>query len=155
MARAVVSLIHLLCKGKKMNSKLSFMVASVMFLIAMPALAEWDFAQPHVQVCNLSSSVEVNTCLGAREGEVDKRLNAVYQQLKNMTSGDDTSLLVAAQRAWLKFREKECKFFNPKEFNFNTHYQFEQMRCDIDMAEKRIKDIERYLDKSGCGSCRW
>ena len=147
--------LRLLRKGMAMNSKLPFIVGSLLFLINMPVFAEWDFAQSHVKACNLTSSAEVNTCLGTREGEVDKRLNAVYQQLKNMTSGDDTSLLVAAQKAWLNFREQECKFFNPKEFNFNTHYQFEQMRCDIDMAEKRIKDLERYLEWSGCGSCRW
>lgn len=121
----------------------------------MTSSADWDFSKPHVQDCNLTSAADVNVCLGEKKREVDKRFNTVYQQLKKKTSDNDTVLLISAQRAWLKFRDEECKFFNPKEFNFNSFYVFNQTICEIDMAEKRIKDLERYLDWSGCGSCRW
>ena len=129
--------------------------ALLLFALTMPASADWDFSKPHVQECNLSSALQVNECLGERDRNVDKRLNFAYQKLKKMTSGSDTVLLVSAQKAWLNFREEECKFFNPKEFNFNSYYVYEQMICEIDMNEKRIKDLERYLEWTGCGSCRW
>jgi uncharacterized protein YecT (DUF1311 family) len=40
----------------------------------------------------------------------DKKLNLVYKQLVKKLSAEEKSLLVQAQRDWIKFRDSHCAF---------------------------------------------
>ena len=132
-----------------------YFLVIVLLSATLFASEDWNFSKKYVAECDSELPSKINNCLEKRYKSVDKKLNTIYQILKKKTINNDTVLLVSAQKSWLKFKEEECKFYNPKELNFGSYYIFEQLVCEIDMTEKRIKDLERYLKRSGCGSCRW
>ena len=77
--------------------------------------------------------------------KADKNLNQVYRQLKPNLDKSLQNKLVNAQRAWIQFRDKSCKF----EGYFaegGTLQPVLEMNCLADVTEQRVKDLERYLE---------
>lgn len=134
-----------------MSTKASY-VLLIIFFISSSAFANSDYEH-----CDGPTALYLE-CLGEAHTKVDDELNKIYKKLKNKTTGNDTLLLVQAQRKWLEFRESECKFFFPKELSTGTSgtfYVSQQLICEITVNRKRIDDLKEYLTWSGCGSCRW
>lgn len=76
----------------------------------------------------------------------DARLNELYGTMRTRL-GDDADakdMLVATQRAWLSFRDDECRFrasaiegsAAPMVYN----------ACIDDLTEERVEDFQQYLD---------
>ena len=90
--------------------------ALVCFLVAasMPFIAK--AADP---CANAISTIQINKCLETRHAARDKALNAAYQDLlKRLVPTDRLDKtdfprarkhLVDAQRAWITFRDEDCK----------------------------------------------
>jgi uncharacterized protein YecT (DUF1311 family) len=54
--------------------------------------------------------ISVAKCLAAEEKDYGKRLATTYQKVVELQTPGDKQVLVEAQRAWLKFQEKNCQF---------------------------------------------
>ena len=61
---------------------------------------------------NASDQATMNQCAAQQNAAADKELNALYQQITTRLKGnpDSKKLLLGAQRAWIAFRDGECKF---------------------------------------------
>jgi len=105
--------------------------------------------------CDASkTALEYNMCFSSYAESIATKLHDTYSTLKERTVGNDTQRLVDAQTAWLDYRTTECKFYNPIEFNSNTYYAAQQIRCETSLNLERIKTLDVYLSWTGCGSCR-
>jgi len=76
----------------------------------------------------------------------DKRLNELYKQIEGRLKDDaDTKkLLVAAQRAWVGFRDAECTFSTSGSAD-GSAYSVLIASCKDTLTQSRIKQFEAYL----------
>ena len=88
----------------------------------------------------------MNDCADKSYEKSDAELNALYklikQRLKNDT--DTTKLLVAAQRAWVSFRDAECKF-STLTVSGGSVYPMIYSGCVYRLTRNRIDDFKGYL----------
>jgi uncharacterized protein YecT (DUF1311 family) len=73
-------------------------------------------------------------------------LNVLYEQIKQRLKddADTTKLLVAAQRAWVTFRDAECKF-STSGVSGGSAYPMVNAECANGLTRKRIDDFKTYL----------
>lgn len=91
----------------------------LILLIGLSTLSAHVAAQTADPCASQANTLEINECLAATLAARDKALNAAYQDLlKRLNPADrfDTTdyprarkLLVDAQRAWISFRDNDCK----------------------------------------------
>ncbi|BAZ30335.1 hypothetical protein NIES4074_27910 [Cylindrospermum sp. NIES-4074] len=59
---------------------------------------------------NAQTQREINQCADLSYRNADKKLNQVYRQLLPKLPKSRQQKLIAAQQAWLKFRDSNCEF---------------------------------------------
>ncbi|WP_206614734.1 lysozyme inhibitor LprI family protein [Paenirhodobacter populi] len=77
---------------------------AVLLVAPLPALAQADCS-------NATQQVEMNACAAAAYTQADEALNAIYKQAVAAAKGqgdDGPKLLLAAQRAWIAYRDAAC-----------------------------------------------
>ena len=111
---------------------------------------KWDFAAPHKDRCSLGTMLDMNQCLAEEYKKVDAELNDVYRQLTGSLA--DASALRKSQAAWVRFRELDCEYVSSGIGSGGSLKPFSDNACRIDLTEKRIRDLQRYLtwDCNGC-----
>jgi uncharacterized protein YecT (DUF1311 family) len=73
-----------------------------------------DLYTPQLKICIDKSggvTVAMIDCINAEAKIQDRQLNANYQSLLALLSEPRKRELLESQRAWLKFRELNCKFY--------------------------------------------
>lgn len=105
----------------------------------LPALAADNCA-------SAASQAELDRCYGNAFKASDKELNTLYRRVEDRLKPDPdaTRLLVAAQKAWLAFRDAECAFATSKNAD-GSAYPMLQAICLLGLTEKRIADLKIYL----------
>lgn len=136
-----------------MRAALRSITLSFGSLLVSTALAQddkWDFSTPHKQRCSVGTMLDMNQCLADEYKKVDARLNSVYTQLTS--SLVDPSALRRSQTAWLRFRDLDCEYVSSGIGTGGSERPFSDNACRIDKTEKRIRDLQRYLewDCNGC-----
>ncbi|PKA40301.1 lysozyme inhibitor LprI family protein [Rhizobium sullae] len=99
------------------------------------------------QVCgDLTNQTDMNICAGKAYQKSDAELNALYKQIEARLKDDaDTKkLLVAAQKAWVRFRDAECNFSSSTVAG-GTAYPFISSTCLDTITKSRIEDLKGYL----------
>ncbi|MDH0863297.1 lysozyme inhibitor LprI family protein [Mitsuaria sp. GD03876] len=100
---------------------------------------------------NAVSTVDMNDCAAQEQQQVEKQLNAVYQRVLAATPAKvDAQVpakprqrLVEAQRAWVKFREADCKaVYELWADGSIRNLQF--LGCMQEHAKLRIKQLEAF-----------
>jgi uncharacterized protein YecT (DUF1311 family) len=111
---------------------------------------KWDFAAPHKQRCSLGTMLDMNRCLAEEYKKVDGRLNETYRQLTGVLA--DPGSLRKSQAAWVRFRDLDCEFASSGISAEGSLRPYSDNACRIDLTEKRIRELERYLtwDCNGC-----
>src|SRR3954468_1801648 len=104
---------------------------------------KWDFAASHKQRCSLGTMLDMNNCLAEEYKKVDTKLNETYTQL--IRSLADPSALRKSQAAWVRFRDLDCEYASSGIGPEGSARPFSDNACRIDLSEKRIRDLERYL----------
>ncbi|MER8771385.1 lysozyme inhibitor LprI family protein [Mesorhizobium sp. M0960] len=97
-----------------------------------------------------------NECADAAFKESDKKLNELYKQIEARLNDDaDTkTLLVQAQRGWVKFRDAECSFQTAGSVEGSMTPML-IAQCMDSLTQSRVKDFEGYLKcQEGDPSCR-
>lgn len=77
--------------------------------------------------------------------KTEKRLNAVYQKIKDKLSDIDKNALEKSQNDWLKFRDSNCNFKSQKESEGGVIANKLYIDCKIQITEIRIKELAELL----------
>ncbi|CAN7227330.1 lysozyme inhibitor LprI family protein [Phyllobacterium sp. LjRoot231] len=93
-----------------------------------------------------SSQADLNECYGNAYKKSDGELNALYKQITARLKDDaaTTKLLVAAQKAWVAFRDAECNFSTSGSAQ-GSIYPMTQAICLDGLTSRRIDDLKSYL----------
>lgn len=105
--------------------------------------------------CNSpSTTLEINECLFAEFKEVDAKLNATYQRVLREFSKPDMpghihfseakESLVESQRAWIKYRDKDCYAVYALAVGASMRGQL-SLQCKKNRTVQRIKELEEFL----------
>ncbi len=127
------------------------------FLVCGPALAqgssEFAAADARLKACEdrNSSNAHIMACTSVVQPIVDARLNSVYQAWtkalrhpKSDEAKDDGEILkrlVAAERAWIDFRDKDCNLQSTSMLG-GTGEPIAYGDCLYSMTKARVKALE-------------
>lgn len=109
----------------------------------------------HAQDCADQTQMGLDQCAGAAYKKTDAKLNAVYRQIVTRLANDaDTKArLVTAQKAWIGFRDAECKFVAGNAEG-GSIYPMLVTQCRDALSQKRIEELSAQLDcQEGDLSC--
>ncbi|MBV7575548.1 MULTISPECIES: lysozyme inhibitor LprI family protein [Pseudomonas] len=104
---------------------------------------------------NASDQATMNQCAAQQNAAADKELNALYQQITSRFKGnpDNKKLLVGAQRAWVAFRDAECKF-SASGVEGGSVYPLIYSNCVTELTKARVQTFKNYLKcQEGDMSC--
>ncbi|MCP2020173.1 lysozyme inhibitor LprI family protein [Pseudomonas laurylsulfatiphila] len=104
---------------------------------------------------NASDQATMNQCAAQQNAAADKELNALYQQITSRFKGnpDNKKLLVGAQRAWVAFRDAECKF-SASGVEGGSVYPLIYSNCVTELTKARVLTFKNYLKcQEGDMSC--
>ena len=95
---------------------------------------------------NASDQATMNQCAAQQNAAADKELNALYQQITSRFKGnpDNKELLVGAQRAWVAFRDAECKF-SASGVEGGSVYPLIYSNCVTELTKARVETFKNYL----------
>jgi uncharacterized protein YecT (DUF1311 family) len=86
----------------------------------------------------------MNRCAALSYQEADKKLNQVYKQLTAKLEAPRLKKLVAAQQAWINFRDASCKF-ESSEAEGGTMEPLLFYGCLSRTTKGRIKDLQQSI----------
>ena len=93
---------------------------------------------------NAVSTPDLNECAARDQKAAEAKLNTVYQRvLKNIGEPAVRTQFVAAQRAWIKYREADCKAVHQK-YADGTIRTVMYLGCMQNRAETRVKELEMF-----------
>ena len=116
--------------------------------IASPASGATNLQLAQNPNCNNpQTQSEMNICAGIAYQNADRKLNQVYRQLLPKLSAARKQKLIAAQQAWIKFRDSSCEF-ERSAFEGGSIAPMIYSNCLADVTEQRTKDLRRYLKDS-------
>ena len=124
-------------------------------LLALTPFLFSPLAHAAVDCANASDQATMNQCAGQEFKSTDKELNAMYQQIigRLKDNPDRKKLLVGAQRAWIGFRDTECKF-SASGVEGGSVYPLIYSNCLTVVTKARIEALKQYLEcQEGDMSC--
>jgi uncharacterized protein YecT (DUF1311 family) len=91
------------------------------------------------------TQASMNECANAAYKTSDAELNAVYKELKERLKGDadKSNLLTTAQRAWIAYRDGECKL-SASGVSGGSIYPSVYAGCLDRLTKQRISDLKVY-----------
>ncbi|MBI1330422.1 MAG: DUF1311 domain-containing protein [Alphaproteobacteria bacterium] len=96
---------------------------------------------------------DMNTCAEDEYKATDAKLNAIYKKLLPQFPDSDRALLRNAQRAWLGFRDAECKFRNAGNEG-GSIWPMVHFGCMTGLTRARIRQLEAAMNcQEGDLSC--
>ena len=104
---------------------------------------------------NASDQATMNQCAAQQNAAADKELNALYQQITSRfkSNPDSKKQLVGAQRAWVAFRDAECKF-SASGVEGGSVYPLIYSNCTTELTKARVQTFKNYLKcQEGDMSC--
>ncbi|MEZ1325359.1 lysozyme inhibitor LprI family protein [Pseudomonas fluorescens] len=125
-----------------------------LLLTLMPFLFT-PLADAAIDCANASDQATMNQCAGQDFKAADKELNTVYQQISGRLKDnpDGKKLLVSAQRAWIGFRDAECKF-SSSGVTGGSVYPWVYSSCLTGVTKVRVEALKQYLKcEEGDMSC--
>jgi uncharacterized protein YecT (DUF1311 family) len=95
---------------------------------------------------NDANQAELNVCAGEALAKADGELNALYKEVARRLQDEPmaSKLLVAAEKAWIAFRDAECAFRTWASADGSIHPML-AMQCREDLTRKRLDALKAYL----------
>ncbi|MBK5351697.1 DUF1311 domain-containing protein [Pseudomonas sp. TH41] len=115
------------------------------FLLALTPLLFTAWA--HAVDCDSAADQStMNQCAAQQGKAADKELNAHYQQItaRLKDSPNSKKLMVSAQRAWVAFRDAECKF-SASAVEGGSVYPLIYSNCITELTKARVETFKNYL----------
>jgi len=127
-----------------------------MILTALALLASAQTAEPQVDCDNAMTQMAMNICAGRDYQKADRELNAVWKKAAARAKETDESVgggtqhreLLAAQRAWLTFRDAHCSF-EANQYRGGSIMPLIRSTCLTALTEARTKQLREYLEFPG------
>ena len=107
------------------------------------------------QECADQTQMGLDQCAGAAYKKTDAQLNKIYGQItaRLKDAPDTKAQLVTAQKAWIAFRDAECKFLAGNAEG-GSIYPMLVTQCRADLTQKRVDDLAPLLEcEEGDMSC--
>ena len=128
--------------------------------VAILLAAQWSAAAARagdaVDCSDANSTYEQNACADKELAKADAALNAVYQKVLARIAESDQEkpydpksweeALRADQRAWVAFRDADCKGLVPMFWSGGTATTAQVLGCMTAKTEARTKDLEENFD---------
>ena len=108
-----------------------------------PDLREMRLVQ-RVNCNNAQTQIAINECAKLSYQKADKKLNQVYQQLLPTLETSRKQKLIAAQQAWLKFRDTNCEFERSK-YEGGSIAPSIYSGCLENITKLRTQELQEYL----------
>ena len=129
--------------------------ALAVFALALPAVAA-----EQIDCSNANNTLEMNFCADKEFAAADAELNAVYKRaLARIAQSDGEkpydpksweTALRASQRAWVAFRDADCKGLVPMEWSGGTGTTAAVLGCMVQLTQARAKSLtERFAEPEG------
>jgi uncharacterized protein YecT (DUF1311 family) len=96
------------------------------------------------------AQMSMNLCAEYHFIERDLQLNDEYRKLQKNLDGRDLKKLIAAQRAWISFRDLDCDF-SASDVDGGSMHPMVSLNCQQELTEQRIKQLKTY---NACTSVR-
>ena len=115
-------------------------------------------ARPALAACedDATTQADLNDCAAQSFTKSDTALNGLYREIMQRLGKDSAEArqLVAAQRAWIAFRDAECSFAASGVAG-GSIYPMTVVNCRDMLTSKRIDDFKFYLScEEGDTVCR-
>jgi uncharacterized protein YecT (DUF1311 family) len=129
-----------------------------MILTATALFVAVQSAEPQVDCDNAMTQTEMNICAWQSYQRADAELNEVWKQAADKAKQGDRDAanydgptdafanLLAAQRAWLTFRDAHCLAENGKRENSGTIWPLLQNSCLEALTQHRTDQLRSYLE---------
>ena len=93
-----------------------------------------------------ATQAALNDCAGQSFAKSDAALNGLYREIMQRLGkqAPEARKLVAAQRAWIAFRDAECDFA-ASGVEGGSIYPMTVVNCRDTLTQKRIDDLKFYL----------
>ncbi|MCW1248268.1 lysozyme inhibitor LprI family protein [Pseudomonas sp. SAICEU22] len=104
---------------------------------------------------NAMTQGAMNQCAAQENEAADKELNTLYKQITARLKGNAEAkqLLVKAQRAWMGFRDAECRF-SASGVEGGSVYPMIHNDCVTAVTKARVQRFKNYLEcEEGDLSC--
>jgi len=133
-----------------MRNYLSITIA----LLAVGTIIPLAYSHP-AGCTNASDQRTLNECANNEYKKSDSELNKIYKDIRKRLDQqpDSAKKLVAAQRAWIAFRDAECNFAAANSQDGSAYGMLISV-CRDRLTQARIKDFKTYLScEEGDLSC--
>ncbi|MDZ8188639.1 MAG: lysozyme inhibitor LprI family protein [Nostoc sp. ChiSLP02] len=108
-----------------------------------PDLAKMHLVQK-LNCNNAQTQTEINECSRLSYQNADKKLNTVYQKLVAKLDRSRKQKLIAAEQAWIKFRDTNCEY-ERSEYEGGSIAPTIYFGCLENMTKERTKQLQEYL----------
>ena len=88
-----------------------------------------------------TSQAQLSACAATMAQAADQRLNKAYGEVLRYVDDRDRSRLVAAQRAWLAFRDADCAFWRG---SGGTTAPMNQHMCVAARSDERARELDAW-----------
>jgi uncharacterized protein YecT (DUF1311 family) len=85
-------------------------------------------------------TVEMINCISAETKRQDVRLNENYNKLGSKLSANRKKALLEAQRAWIKFRDANCRFYYDPEGGSSARVAADE--CLLNATADRVRELK-------------
>ena len=122
------------------RTSIALLLLSVVSSITM---AKADVTTPEFDTCIKKSggvTSEMKNCVDVETKRQDEKLNQSYEKLLASLKPTRKTQLVDAQRAWLKYRELNCAFYD--DGSGGTAAGLAANDCTMTMTAKRASELE-------------
>ena len=96
--------------------------------------------------CSAKTTMGIAECVAERAKVWDARLNTAYQALTKRSDSAQRAPLKSAQRAWITYRNANCKFYGAGQ---GTISRIEGAECLRAMTQQRTCEMERANNPEG------
>ena len=125
-----------------------------LFIVVLLAAVNWPAAAQTANCAAAQTQAELNACAAQDYQKSDAALSQVYVQLKaKLADPKQQELLVAAERAWVAYRDAECGFETSGSTGGSIHPMVQAM-CLNEKTLVHSAELSRQLNcKEGDTSC--
>lgn len=137
----------------KCNAQTAALIVSFIIACAPHPAA----AQESIDCDNAQTTYEMNMCADRDFVEADRELNKVYQRAIQSIQNSDLdppynaksweAAMRSAQRAWLAYRDEDCKNLMPMEWSGGTGTTAAVVGCMTKKTKDRIDDLKERYDE--------
>lgn len=121
--------------------RMTFLAAAAAVLLSGPAMAD---NSDGIDCNNAMTQMAMNICADRDYQATDRKLNDTYRALMAMLDDRQRQNLVAAERAWIGFRDAHCRSETQESEGGSIHPMM-YSSCLTDMTKARIKELQASL----------